>query len=207
MKWKSILFLIVGGTGTMFIVWMMPLASGDDPRKVVEFEGPAADRDDLSLRPADGGGPAATASIHEPEAFRFGTPDEAIRGDDDEHADREKRLTEIVHLRKLQANRALEVLKMAGGRRHLAMGSDEATNSLILSGRSEEVELATKILRSLEEGGPEAVRKFVADREKTGESHDLKSDTGPVKREVNLMQDSGKDFEFWIGFPNDNDVE
>jgi hypothetical protein len=212
MKWKSILFLMLGAMGTMFLVWLMPLASGDDPGRAVEGQASVDELTDEPFGAADGDRPAEAAPLTEPDLFAFGKPDEtdieAAGTDGDEHAEPDQRLTEIVRLRKLQANRALEVLKMAGGRR-LAMGADEATNSLILFGHPEDVELATEILRSLEEGGPEAVRKFVADLDRAGgEGLDLEGDTGPFKREVvNIMEDSEKDFEFWIGFPPEQDVE
>jgi hypothetical protein len=211
MKWKFILFLMLGAMSTMFLVWLMPPASGDDPRQGAERK---EFIDDEPFR-ADGDGPTEADPLAELNFLAQREPDveadEAAEADDDEHAEPEKRLTKIVRLRKLQANRALEVLKMAGGRRRLAMGSDEATNSLILSGHPEDLELATEILRSLEEGGPEAVRKFVADLDQDragGEGLDLEGDTGPFKREViNIMEESEEDLEFWIGFPRDQDVE
>jgi len=199
MKW-TILFLVLCGIGVVFLAEQMPFAIGDDPRRgsgeVSDPDGNSAAEDPPEGFEGDKGGFESIGNG--PDEDSFGE----AAGTDGEDLENEERLTEVVRLKKLEAKRALEVLKRIGGQRHLSMGVDEDTNVLILSGHQENVELATEILCSLENGRPDEARRFVEGLEED-----------PVREEpsgedaFDLAKGPDQDFEFWIGFPRKEEVE
>lgn len=197
MKW-TILFLVLCGLGVIFLAGQMPFAIGDDPQRgsgeTFDPDGNSATEDLLEDGETDGSGSISDG----PDGDSF----EEAAGSDGEDVEAKERMTEVVQLKKLEAKRALEVLKRIGGQRHLSMGVDEETNVLILSGHQENVELATEILRSLENGRPDEARRFVAGLEEDPEREEV---AGPDA--FDLKEGSDQDFEFWIGFPRNEDVE
>ena len=199
MKW-TILFLVLCGVGVVFLADQMPFAIGDDPQRgsgeAFDPDGNSAAEDPPEEFEGESGGFESIGNGPDEDSFN------EAAGTDGEDLETEERLTEVVRLKKLEAKRALEVLKRIGGQRHLSMGVDEETNVLILSGHQENVELATEILRSLENGRLDEARRFVEGLEDDPEREEASGEDA-----FDLAKGPDQDFEFWIGFPRNEDVE
>lgn len=215
MKW-TILFLMLCGIGAVFFAEQMPFAIGDDPRRLSGFAESIADShggaEDVDGERGEHFAGEAESILEAGDGLDEDEFEEPGAGGEEE--EEEERLTEVVRLKTLEAKRALEVLKRIGDQRHLSMGVDEETNVLILSGHRENVELATKILRALENGRPDEARRFLTDADDGEDRENGPGSTTPVDESVDfdadaldLLKGSDKDFDFWNGFPRDEDVE
>lgn len=206
MKW-FILFLAICGVTTLVLTRQMPFANGDDVQRFSDFsEQPAADADAevwtavAQSEVSSGKRPVSSDRVRfEDQPAEEGSEELTAPG---------KRHVVQVQLQKVQAKRALEFLKQTGGRRHMAMGIDEETNTLILSGGREPVEMAKKTLQLLDQGRSEGVRRTPDDEnERSGEDPFSRESEDSEEQVGSRGEDENQKFEFWLGFPRDEEVE